>query len=250
MKLKKLGLLLSTVPLLFSCGNQSVVGTYGFQLGKEAGTHFGAYLTLKDEAYQPEPGMSKFELTVSIKNGSEEEEGFMKDLLNIFDDGTGKKVLPGYYQVTDFDNKKLGGREMKIGLDFVYMVDKIKASYKEITGEDLNVTEADLAALNDSKIIQSLLDASYAADTVNIFIPVSISDAFLQLYWYGIDVRVNMADLENMVTVYDSPKHDRGTEPTAQDVAAIKEQYAADHAGCLVSEFRAYHRVKLGLQRV
>ena len=249
MKKNKLGLLLSVVPLLIGCGNQSYAGVYGFQLGKEAGTHFGAFLTLKDDAYTTEPGMKQFELSISIKTGSQEDEGVFTNLLTILDDGTGKKVLPGYYSVTNAENKKLQGKEMKIGLDFVYIVDKVKAFYREITGEDITFDDQDLKDLNNSALIQGLLDASYAGNVVNFFIPVSLEDALLQLYWYGVDIRINIL-ADDPIQVFDTTPHERGTEPTDADIASIKDQFATDHKDCLVPEFRVFHRVKLGLTKV
>ena len=51
MKFKKTSIfLVSLLSLLTSCGNKSIAGTYGFQMGKEKGTHFGFSLTLTEEA--------------------------------------------------------------------------------------------------------------------------------------------------------------------------------------------------------
>lgn len=37
---------------LMSCNTNSIAGVYGFQLGKESGTHFGLYLELKDSLFE------------------------------------------------------------------------------------------------------------------------------------------------------------------------------------------------------
>ena len=75
MKFKKLLLLGMMLPLATSCGfNGDISGTYGFQLGKETGTHFGLFLALSNDPYLPaegdqtvyEDGLKKFNFSVFI----------------------------------------------------------------------------------------------------------------------------------------------------------------------------------------
>ena len=50
MKLKTTTVLLFTTALLLSaCNKKSIAGIYGFQMGKEKGTHFGIFLKLTDK---------------------------------------------------------------------------------------------------------------------------------------------------------------------------------------------------------
>lgn len=284
MKAKKTLLFLSVVPILFSCGEASIAGDYSFQLGKDTGTHFGANLKLTDEsfAHDTRDDLKKFNLTISIKNGGEEQGGVAADLLSIFKDTEGKATIPGYYAPTD-EILKSGERKITVGLDFNYIVEKTVAVLKEQTGKELDIDPSSLGDLNDSNIIEGLLFATVLKDTVNFYIPVSPDDALLQLYWYGIDLRIRPSGLidllieteaetsdesvsvvsnetsqetsgteeeaEKFIEVVEVTAHEPGTTPTADDVAKINETFATDHKGCMVTTFRAFHQVKLGLSK-
>ena len=83
MKLKKILSLLFLTPLVISCNNNSMAGTYKFQMGKEKGTHFGLFLELKDNpytAYEDVKDCKELELSFDASFATEEL-GSILDLL-------------------------------------------------------------------------------------------------------------------------------------------------------------------------
>ena len=264
MSFKKILLFILMLPLLVSCGTDSIAGVYVFQMGKEAGTHFNVTLNLKNDEYKTEsftePGFKKFDFSVNIKMGTEEiEEGSITEILSYFADENGTALVPGYYKATDKTDAK-GEQILKIGIEFSYIINKAKEIYKKQTGEDLPDDISDGAdSLNDSDLIQSLLYTSYKDNTVNFYIPVSGADAILQLYWYGVDVQMYYEDPTDITSfkmgIEKSIDHDYGTTPTTEDVAEINKTFPQKHNALLGifqlqdNLYRPFHQVKLGLTK-
>ena len=270
-------LLLAGLPVLMSCGESTIAGTYGFQLGKETGTHFGASLVLSDDEFPStkESGLKKFDLFISIKNGTDDDSTFA-NILSYFQDESGDTKVLGYYKDTG-EKTKSGENLLIFGLDFKYIYERFADVYQEMMGTPTTITMDDLEGLNNSKVINNLLISTYAKETVNMLIPVSVQDAILQLYWYGVDVRIDYANIlgliasdgeseqassseesssgsekedeGSLIEVYDVPKHEPGTLPTAEDVEEINKTYTETHKTCYVSSFRIFHQVKLGLSK-
>ena len=214
--IKKALLFTSMIPMLLSCGNSSIAGTYYFQLGKEQGTHFGVYLHLTDEAYIPDDNenlggesFKKFDLDIHVHFPEADDsvaEETIDNILGYFPNG-----IPGYYRLTDEKNQH-GEQRIKVGIDFHDVYGTIAEMYKEQTGEDIPFTEEDLQELNDTQVVQSLLYTTYKDSTVNMYIPVSGDDVYYQLYWYGKDIKI---DLQNIsFDVVDVEAHPIGTQPT------------------------------------
>ena len=261
MNFKKALLTFSMIPFLASCNaNSSIAGTYGFQMGKEAGTHFGIFLELTDNTYTAtdvsEEGLKEFNISLNIKNGKEEEDSSaVKDILAWFGDEEGAS-FKGYYKVTDEKNKE-GETLLILGLSFTYLIDRIKESYEAQMGEPLPDEVNDLVALGDEELVHKLLYATYKTNMVNIYLPVSISDAVYQLYWYGVDIQAYYTDPNDITTftfgIEHSTVHDFGTKPTAEEVATINETYPEKHNGMSFMEveenYRVFHQLKMGLSK-
>ena len=254
MKIRKIITLTCMVPLLASCGSNSIAGKYAFQMGREKGTHFGLFLNLYDEAYsgQAQVKDSKqmtFSFNASFPAGdSEETQEAINTILDLFKDPeTGDFTLNGYYKTGNEKNEK-GEPRLIIGFDFIYILQSGADIYKEITGQEISQEAKDmLEILNNDGLIQSLLIATYGKEEVNAYVPVSIDDVYYQLYWYGYDIKVIM-DGENfnidLVEVY---PHAFGTTPTKEDVDEINKTFAADHQGAQYTTYRAFNQLKLTL---
>ena len=262
MKFKKLGLLFASVPLLVSCAPKSIAGTYGFQLGKETGTHFGMFMHLSDTPFQPDPedatvyeeGLKKFEFTISVNMSKDDEQSSsaIDSILDYFKDEDGNASIPGYYKLVDETNPK-GERRVKLGISFKYIVDKAAAITKEETGEDVDTSTFN--DLNDSKIIQNLLCATYKDNTFNVYIPVSVQDLYYQLYWYGTDLKIKFdpaaEDIADILSfdIVETEAHPFGTLPTKAQIDKINETFKAEHESCMFTEYKLFHQIKLGLTK-
>ena len=138
--IKRTLLFLATLPMLFSCANNgSIAGLYGFQLGKESGTHFGVFLNLTDKKYTPSEqddgdfeGYKNFTFSMSVKmQGSDEESSkAIESVLDYFKDETGTARIPGYYKLTNELNSYKEAR-IRLGLSFSYIVEKFLEISKE-----------------------------------------------------------------------------------------------------------------------
>lgn len=253
MKLKRPLSVLCLAPLIMGCASDSVYGTYGFQMGKETGSHFGIFLNLKNEAYKEIEEAKKFELTASIKNGTEESEAsVVQEFLEFFKDEHGDVCIPGYFKMTNEKNK-LGEKRMILGFDFDYLVDKIISVANNNEEVPIDLSDVDFDALNNQGLIENLLYTTHDKNMVNVYVPVSLNDAYYQLYWYGTDVKVSIdfssEDPIKFEIVELETKHEYGTLPTASDVELINQTFANEHEHCLYTEFKQFHQVKLGLQK-
>lgn len=260
MNIKKVFVLASIVPMLMACNKQSIAGTYGFRMGKENGTHFGVYLNLKDEKYEHPTidDYKKFLFTMSVSfpsgdDSSEESEQELQQILDNFKDENGNVGIPGYYRLTDQKDRS-GATILKLGVDFNYVLSKFDSLYEEQTGEEApEIPQETINEINDTKLIESLLYATYKTNEVDIYVPVSIEDAYYQLYWYGVDVVFKLdtgnPDEPFSLDILDVPAHEFGSHPTKEQIAEINKTFADDHSGAFVTTFRDYNALQLGLQR-
>lgn len=250
MKLKKLLILGSMLPLITSCGKNSIAGTYAFQMGKEKGTHFGLFMNLSDDPYTEQDGLTgykqmTFSFNVSFPEGdSEQTQDEMKSILDFFKDEDGNFSLNGYYKLGD-ERNKAGEQRLIIGFYFFYMLEKFEEVYESTEEELPESTKTALNILNNSDLIQSIMYATYTSDGVNAYIPVSLEDVYYQLYWYGYDIQIDAETTDiKLVEVY---QHDFGTNPTKDDVAEINKTFEADHKGMMFTTYRAFNDLKLTL---
>ena len=226
MKFKKTSILLvSALSLLTGCGTKTMAGTYGFQMGKEKGTHFGFFLTLTDDASTIEgvkEGSKKCEFSFSL--GAKEGQGsdsiisVIAMIAEMLEEQGQKITVEAYYYQGDKVSKD-GEQEIKLGFDLT----AIKDLYNSIA-EDPDAPDLPPFPEITADHVEKIVYTTYGANKVNMYIPVGIEDLLYQLYWYGIDVNIN--DQERIV-FNQSPcgTHEPGTHPTAEDVTAINETY-------------------------
>ncbi|MBO6280406.1 MAG: hypothetical protein J6M95_02360 [Bacilli bacterium] len=270
MKLKKALLFTSMIPLLVSCNSGSIAGRYGFQLGKDNGTHFGIYLNLKDSAYIGDNTYKDFTLDVSVSFPDQDSEDTMNILADIFrylgDGENGKVSIPGFYKLTDETNKQ-GEKRVRLGIGFDYIYEKLSKYVEETKQQTIDeASREEINKLNDSDLLQALLYATYKDDTVNAYIPVSMQDVYYQLYWSGYDLAVNIPtsstddgdssitpnprvqfeetdpegqsgegegdDSEENIKIDVLPvtPHPAGSHPTKEEIDEINKTFEQDHA--------------------
>ena len=254
MKIKKIITLGCMIPLLASCGAKSIAGRYGFQMGREKGTHFGLFLDLYDDAYSGQAQVQdakkmKLSFNASFPAGdSQETQEAIDSVLDLFKDPeTGDFSLNGYYKTGNEVNEK-GEPRLVIGLDFIYIFQSGLSVYKEITGQEISQEAQDaLEILNNDGLIQSLLIATYAKEEVNAYIPVSMDDVYYQLYWYGYDIQIVSGEENFDIELVPVTKHDFGTTPTKEDVEEINKTFPAEHQGMQFTTYRAFNQLKLTL---
>ena len=277
MKIKKLFALIGLVPFIVSCGNSSIAGTYGFQMGKDNGTHIGFFVDLTDNLYEENNEYKDLlvRLSLSLPSGETVSDDLVNEygsILDYFKSENGDEInIPGYYKLTDEVDGQ-GNNLIKVGISFKYLSSQIKTIFKDQIGEDLSdeYIEA-LNVLNDTALIQSLLYATYKNNTVYVSVPVGYEDVYYQLYWYGYDVQINLSSISNIIaggdTVDDSSdeqsseesgefikivettKHDKGTHPTKDEVAEINKNFAEEHEGMFFTSYRDYNVLQMGLAK-
>ena len=253
MKFRQAPVLLFTAALLLSsCGKKSIAGTYGFQMGKEKGTHFGIFLKLTDKyitlSSQPEETKKykECEYSFALKNGEEDESETVTNIITLLaqflqQDGDLIKV-PGYYYM---GNKipKSDATELKMGIDFNFIKDIV---------DDVDTSEEEFPVLTP-ETIEKIVYTTYSNNTITMYIPVGQEDAIFQLYWYGIDL---YKDSEGDILINtDLPAHDPGTHPTKEDIDEINKdnKYGEEHSwlgpliGADLSSYRDFYTVAMGL---
>ena len=254
-------LFVSLLALLTSCSEPSMAGTYGFKMGKESGTHFGLFMELSSEAFEDEqvihdhPEAKKAALSFDVASNTSETLGILINLASHLiedesdnpDDGT--MVVRGYYYKGSKVEKD-GAIELKLGLDLT----KIQSLIESIS--TALETEIPIPELNPD-MIEKVVYTTYSGNSLTLNIPVSFSDVFYQLYWYGIDFDYNETD---KIFTKESPygKHEVGTHPTEEDVKNINQTFGADHQALKdylevdsselnLSSYRDYHTLGMGL---
>ena len=220
MNIKKPLLLLSIIPLLCSCSREKYAGEYVFQLGKSKDTHMNVSLSLSKEIFnteKPEEG-KKFELKIESSSSAAEADD---DMMGILAD---LGPISGHYRV-DPKVKIYDATRLYLGL--------------------VVLGEYDIP----QEITELLFVANIDKTTVNFYLPVSLNDLALQLYWYGYDLETDKLFDEDSDGDHLSTKegaHEVGTHPTQDDIDRINTHYPTDHDGAL---FRDYHVLQLGLTK-
>lgn len=289
MKKKGLSLIVASMALA-SCGNSSIAGTYAFQLGRDGGTHFGIFLYLTDNLFKQTSNKS-FSISFDLGGNNMSALGFDTDdpfAKNVLDEFTvnGNLALDGYYSRSGRKDKN-GGEILTFGLDFKEIYEKLDRAYEKTYTEELPVDEESFVNLFKEGIISQLLYASYTTETVNVYIPVSIEDAYYQLYWYGYDVKIKSLPsiftddttpnplrttrdgeggeggqsgeggdptFDDFIVIEEMPwlgKHELGSHVTDKAYIDTYEQMKKDfedtHKEYLVKTFRDYHALGMGL---
>ena len=245
-------LFLSVGTLLTSCSSDSIAGTYGFQMGKENGTHFGLYLKLTDKyttiSSQPEvkKKYKKCEFSFSIKLGDDTEsiESIITMIASLLGEKGDKIKVPGYYYKGSYI-KKEDATELKIGVDFSF--------FKDIF-DGLDISDIDFPVLSPEKI-EKIIYTTYSSNKVTVNVPVSEADVIYQLYWYGVDFSYSEEDGVQIVDLPEEQCHKPGTHPTANDVKYINEtlKYKETHQAFIdkfqikIGDYRDYYTLAMGL---
>jgi len=280
MNLKKTFSLIGLVPFLVGCNNNSIAGTYGFQMGKVNSTHFGLYVTLTDEAYGENQEYKNMNIEFSYSfpdNGKDDESGgaiseFDEIIVYFIDPETNNVSVSGYYKLTDeYDNQ--GASLVKIGISFDYVINKFKQIFEDKMEKDLPEDFGTYVEdLNNNEIIQSLLYVTYKNNTLNVHVPVSYEDVYYELYWYGYDLQINLGALLSSVVdegdegdgdgdgdgdtsqapflkIVNTTKHVLGSHPKKEEVEEINKTFAEEHEGLLFTSYRDYNVVEMGLSK-
>ena len=239
--------------VLSSCGKNSFLGTYSFQLGRDSGAHFGVYATTTNKPYtyvDDEDNVITVEgcklMKLRLNLGGSSVGGIIDDL-NI-DDVT----IKAYYSI----GKKLSG-DLGYILNFGFNLKDILETIiptpeepdeggivrtpDEGEGDEDNPLDNlpedifDITPENTAKFVYSTISKT----TIAFNIPVSLDDLAFQLYWYGLD----LYNLEN-----DPEAHAIGTHPTVDDVNHINNDlhYSDTHDD---KSFRDYHTLSLSLTK-
>lgn len=184
MKLKRILPLLAVSFMAVSCQKQTYAGTYGFSMGKEKGTHFGIYMILTDDEVKDsseEVLGKKFTLKADFKmdgTAQKDDESLVMKMLSEIGE------VPGYYEIGDkYDEDNL---RLNIGVNIAEL-----DFFKEIIGN----IEEDFIIPND--FIEKVMFATINSTAVTLNLPVSISDFFFQVYWYGYEI--NFEQIEQLV---------------------------------------------------
>ena len=246
-------ILLATASLLTSCSNGSIAGTYGFQMGKESGTHFGIFLKLTDKyiTLESQPEVTnkykECQFSFSMKNGDESGSA-ISSLIEMLQQILGQEgddfKVPGYYYKGD-KKARDGAIELKLGVDFEFVKDAI------------GIESETIFPVLTPDAIEKVVYTTYLKETVTMNIPVSEIDVFYQLYWYGIDVDYTEEDgLFTKDSRYGA--HEPGTHPTKENVDEINTTFKDDHANLQawltkenidldITEYRDFYTLAMGL---
>lgn len=255
MKAKTSLTIIGILPFVIACNSKSIAGTYGFQLGKVNGTHFGLFLELTDKPYEGNSEFKNMYLSYNIAMGGSDDgdmmSGLFEDISALFKNEDDQVSIPGYYKLTD-DMTKNREKLLKVGIGFDYFYDRFKKYYKESTNEDLSDdAKASFEKLNNNELIESIVYVTYQSGVVNVNVPVSFEDIYYQIYWYGFDIQITIDEetLFPFVDIVEVEKHQFGSHPTKEQVAAINEHFKENHEGLFFTSYRDYHALKLGLNK-
>ena len=254
MKYTKAPVLLFTAALLLSsCSKNSIAGKYGFQMGKEKGTHFGLFMELTDNYVtlesQPD-ATNKYksaEFSFAIKMGEEDDSESMSNIIALvgqFLNQTGDVIkIPAYYYK---GNKipKTNNIELKVGIDFNFIKDVV---------DDVDTSVAFPVLEPDT--IEKLVYTTYGNNTITMYVPVGEADAIFQLYWYGVDIYKDSEG--NILINTELTEHPAGSHPTAEEIAEINKdnKYGEEHAwlgsliGADLSKYRDFYTLAMGLNK-
>jgi len=210
---------------LTSCGTKTYHGTYQFQMGKANGSHIGIYMDLTKDTIKvegKENPLEKFNLKLSVPTeatGDEDSQSssLIGGLLTYFADG-----LEGGYAIEKMDEEGVSRLVLSPVININAIIDVINGG-SDGEGEDSSSSAPSESSSEEpwtipSEIVDEIMIAKYQNDTINVTIPVSLTDLMLQLYWYGFDI----FDLAGEVEI---PAHEHGTHPTEEDVKKINETF-------------------------
>ena len=233
--------------VLGACSKNSIAGKYGFQMGKEKGTHFGLFLELTDNyvTLESEPEVTnKYKactFSFTVKEGEDSSQS-ISNLLTLAQGFLGQDgeilTLPAYYYLGN-KIKNSDQTELKLGVDF-------NEIQKAIDDTDTSIVFPVL----DPDTIEMIIYTTYGGGVITMNIPVAEEDAIFQLYWYGFDIYM---DEEGIHINKDLVGHEPGTHPTADDVAEINKTYGDTHKelgdliGVDLSSYRDYYTLAMGL---
>ncbi len=267
--MKRIGYsLLILAPLaLASCGGDSAVGVYSFQMGKPSGAHIMTSITLRDNEVTRSDktfgkSMTFFLQAVlgdhasssedSQQSESSTEESFSKviseesiesaiesSVVSFADSSaSSSSSAPKSLQDSLYDLLAEG-----ITIEGYYTVENLPQKgitqlhigffldeIEEITGETFNL---------EPDVIEKIVYSEISEKSITLKIPVSIQDVIYQLYWYGFDIlEFTELPLED--------QHEANTHPTKEDIDRINQTYPDNHGG---NKFRDYYTISLGLTK-
>lgn len=239
---------------LTSCGTKGHYGTYQFQMGKANESHIGIYMDLTSEKTTIDIGeikrpMEKFSLTLELPDmAAESETSLVGGLLTFFKDG-----LKGGYEIDKNRVDDKGRNHLTLVPDLTEFINSVTEAAEEAEegGDEPAPNQlADTSSSNPSQetsssqpdpssgtsqsfvipseFVDELMISTFSNDTINITIPVSLTDLMLQLYWYGFD----LLDIEGTKELV---KHEHGSHPTAEDVKEINKTFNSETS--LISHF-------------
>lgn len=253
-RMKKIPMLLASVPLLLTSCSTTIAGTYGFQLGKDKGTHFGIFITLTDTKYKnnnpeaeidPRAKKCKYKFSFNLGSSDESETGnLLSGLAGLLGE---EATFNGYYYENGKPSKD-GTTELKIGVDFSFIKDLFD-------DEEEDPTDPDDFPVISPDTIEKIVYTTYKNAVVTLNIPVSEVDVIYQLYWYGIDFSYSESTgLEFITSPYG--EHQPGTHPEETDVQAINNLgYAEAHREFAekfnidLHSYRDFYTLAMGLNK-
>ena len=272
MKFPKLFIGLSLLLSLVGCSSNggSIAGEYRFQLGPDTGTYTAIKLEMSNESAGVEdiPSAKKFTLRFILSGESMDAESLLAAL---FKDMQEPKYAPLMNGTSSEPTSEQPSQEATASSSVVE--DKyIMQGYYYTDGQRLKEGEVVHLGLNvfglfevDPSITEKLLYATYGGDVINVVIPVSIDDLFLQLYWYGYRIST-IEDLINPTSLKEEdPRFEEyltnnglGTHPNELQIQAFKayqkERQINKPEGYSSGEdfyvnYRDFHTLKMGLNR-
>ena len=228
------------IPLLFSIsacsGKETAAGTYSFQLGKEDGSRAAIHITLSDdlaedvevEGYEPKKFSIQFELGASSQGGVL---GILSHLDTIVAyieaHGFDLDAIEKLVEQIEEEAKKRGGQEIPVNFDgYYYLVDSVNQKGKEESRLMMGINFNFLTTVDvPPEIVEKVIYAVYKGDSIDVVIPVSITDLLYQIYWYG----YRIASLESLLKPVDLSKevsflhhNPIGFHPSDEEINDIK----------------------------
>ena len=244
-------LLFTASMLLTACNKNGIAGKYGFQMGKEQGTHFGIYLELTNNyvTLDSEPDVTnKYKECIysfALKQGDDEESESVSSVVDLIGTFLGQEdkdivTVPGYY----YQGEHIGRSkeyELKMGIDFKFLKERL---------DDIDDGDLEFPVLSPDTV-EKIVYTKYSKNMVTMYIPVSEQDIIFQLYWYGIDITYNSED--GVRINKDVTPHPVGSHPTKEEVAEINQTYGTAHKELAdlinidLSTYRDYYTLAMGL---
>ena len=216
-------LTMSVLPfLLCSCGGNPYVGSYTFQMGKNNSTHMTVNMKITDQVVKESSGEElgkKFTIYGEASFSDASEQSDTSGIYNLLKDGL---ELNGYYNLKD--KTPDGGNVLSIG----FVLDDIESA----TGISFPISD---------EMVEKFIYSEINSKQINIYVPVSMEDLQLQLFWYGLDI---VYDDQGTPTFSDAVEHKIGTHPTSAEIEEINQTYPDNHDG---KKYRDYHTLTLPL---